>query len=67
MSANEVKFWRFATCPIHFKVEFDAEAKLNRMIFWSIQMNKDVYNLNAVPLIGRLLQAYENIFELGFK
>lgn len=48
-------------------VEFDAEAKLNRVIFWSIQMNKDIYNLNAIPLIGRLLQAYENIFELEFK
>ena len=45
-------------------VEFDGEAKLNRVVFWSIQMSKDISNLNAIPLIGRLLQAYENITEL---
>ena len=30
-------------------------------------MNKNIVNLNEIPSIGRLLQAYENIIELGFK
>ena len=30
-------------------------------------MNRDIFNLNARPFIGRFLQAYEKIIELGFK